>query len=127
VEEANRVVPASGRVIVLTGDESLYLARPRICNSWWDRPALGAMAAQAHDPADLRARFRRRRITHLLAHEHRCAEYAGRGLLDWGDPARTRFRAFMKAYGRRIFEAHGVALYEFSPAPLPHGDLPPCP
>jgi len=121
VERANAVVPPGHRVLFVGSDESLYCARPRICDSIYDFSTLGRLAARSASSADLAGRLRRLRVTHLLIHEHRCEEYVNYGLFDWPDRARANVVGLWAAWLRPVFSARGVQLFELGSAPAPAG------
>ncbi len=121
VERANAVVPAGHRVLFVGSDESLYCARPRICDSIYDFSTLGRLAARSGSPAELARRLRRLRVTHLLIHERRCEEYVDYGLFDWPDRARRNVLGLWASWLRPVYSARGVQLLELAAAPAGPG------
>ncbi len=119
VERARELTGPNDRVWFLGGDESFYLGRPRICNSIYDRSALGDLAKRATSAEDLVRRMRQRNVTHLLVHEPRCDEYVNYRIFDWGEPAIGRFLDAWAAHGKMVFVSKGVFLFEWTKTPLP--------
>jgi tetratricopeptide (TPR) repeat protein len=119
VERANAVVPRDGRIFFLGGDESYYCGRPLVCPSVCDRNPMGDLARRTRSPGELRALLRRGRITHLIYHEPRADEYASYGIFDWGPEAQKRFIGFWHEYGRLVFHAERVFLFELTDRPQP--------
>ena len=119
VEKASSVIENGNRVLFVSGDESFYLKRRRICNSIYDRSTLGELAQHAATPADLRRALARLKVTHLINYEARGEEYSRYGIFDWGDPARERFIEMWNAYGKPVFASHGVFLFELLEKPMP--------
>ena len=119
VQAANQMVPDGGRLIFLGGDENYYFTKPMICSSIYDRCAMGELAKLARDPEDLRRLLKRRRVTHMLLHEPRCDEYATGGMFDWGEKPRKVFLDFWHTYGRVVYQAKGVFLFDISGPPIP--------
>jgi len=116
---ANRIMDSRARLLFVGSDESFYCERDRLCNSIYDRQEIGEMAGAAKDPKELRELLRRRRITHMLLHVPRCEEYVRYGIFDWGERAVQNFLDMWHTYGRMLYVANGVFLFEFSPEPLP--------
>lgn len=122
-EAANSLVPDSGKILFLGGDESYYFRKPLVCASIYDRSYAGELAQKASSPAGLRALMRRERITHILFHEPRSEEYIGQGIFDWGEEAQKRFQAFLWQYGKLAFQAERVFLFELADLPLPKSSM----
>jgi len=119
VEAAKEQVKEENRVLFVSGDESFYLGRRRICNSIYDLSTLGEMARLSSGPDDLRRMLKRRRVTHFMTHEARGEEYAPYGIFDWGDRAKTVFLDMWAAYGKPVFVGKGVFLFELLEKPMP--------
>ena len=121
IDAANQLVPAGKRLIFLGGDENYYFNKPLICSSIYDRCAMGELAKLARDPADLHRLLMRRRVSHMLVHEPRCDEYSTRGMFEWGEKPRKVFMDFWHMYGRVVYQAKGVFLFDISGPPIPVG------
>ena len=77
------------------------------------------MARRAGSGAELRALLARRRITHMVVNEPGCDEYVKYGLFEWGERAQKNFISMWHTYGRKLFVANGVYLFELGVEPLP--------
>ncbi|MEK7477429.1 MAG: tetratricopeptide repeat protein [Candidatus Coatesbacteria bacterium] len=119
VESASSALHDGDRVLFVSGDESFYLRRRRICNSIYDRSTLGELAKAASSPADLRRALKRMRVTHLISYEARGEEYSRYGIFDWGERPRNTFIDMWNTYGKPVFTSHGVFLFELLEKPLP--------
>ncbi len=119
VQAANAVMAPRRRLLFIGSDESLYCARPRICDSIYDFSTLGTLAARADSPAGLATLLLRRGVSHLLVQEKRCEEYMGYGLFDWGDRARTNALGLWSGWLRPVYSTHRVHLFALQTAPVP--------